>query len=370
MRTPASRCCRLSLVFLLPLVLLVSTGIAAASSEALLPEAVLFNQATSFGRSVAVSGGTAAVGVPGGGYVLIFQRNPGGANPWVQVAQIAADNSPQPGFGYDVALSGDLLVAGFFDPNFISGSVYVFERNRGGTNAWGQLARLTPSVPADASRFGASVAISGDTVVIGSGRFSPPAVSQAAYVFKRNQGGADHWGEVRRLTPADPADLFGSSVAIHGDRVVVGAPWDDDQAYHTGAAYIFERNQGGTEQWGQVRKLTASNASGSQHFGTEVGISGGTIVVGTDAGFALIFERDQGGAGSWGEVRRLISTLGGVTFGDLVAIDGDRVLVGSRDAFGEFRGEAASDGRDVHPDLLEDLAGHLAPHSATTRLTG
>src|SRR5258708_16881185 len=90
----------------------------------------------------------------------------------------------------------------------------------------------------------------------------------AGYIFERNQGGAENWGQVQKLTASDAAanDYFGYSVAINADTVVVGA-------YSKGAAYIFERNQGGAEHWGQGQKLTSSDGLGGHQFGLSVTIN-------------------------------------------------------------------------------------------------
>ena len=132
----------------------------------------------------------------------------------------------------------------------------------------------------------------------------------SAYVFERNQGGADQWGQVNKLTASDglAVDLFGNSVGISGDTAVIGAYHDDNQ----GSAYVFERNQGGADQWGQVKKLTASDRATGDRFGWSVAISGDTAVVGAeldDVGANLNqcsvhrFERHPCRADQWGRVR-------------------------------------------------------------------
>src|SRR5258708_39475724 len=94
----------------------------------------------------------------------------------------------------------------------------------------------------------------------------------AGYIFERNQGGDENWGQVQKLTASDAAanDYFGYSVSINGDTVVIGA-------YQKGAAYIFERNQGGAEHWGQVKKLTASGGTGADQFGASVASNTDTV---------------------------------------------------------------------------------------------
>jgi hypothetical protein len=112
---------------------------------------------------------------------------------------------------------------------------------------------LTASDGDNFDLFGESIAISGDMAVVGS-------LSGSAYIFARNQSGCDLWGEVAKLTASDAAagDDFGYSVAISGDTVVVGADRDDGGS---GSAYIFTRNQSGGDLWGEVAKLTASDAA-------------------------------------------------------------------------------------------------------------
>jgi len=114
--------------------------------------------------------------------------------------------------------------------------------------------------------FGYSVAISGDTVIVGAVYHDVAGNEDrgAAYIFGRNQGGADQWGQVARLTAADGSayDEFGWSVAISGDTALVGAPSGDvGSNTNQGSAYVFGRNQDGTDHWGQVARLTAADAS-------------------------------------------------------------------------------------------------------------
>ncbi len=116
--------------------------------------------------------------------------------------------------------------------------------------------------------FGISVAISGDTALVGAneedgGPGDPASLVGAAYVFGRNQGGMNNWGEVAKLTASDAqaGDQFGNSVAISGDTALV------TRLTGGGAAYVFDRNQGGINNWGEVKKLTASDAQAGDQFG-------------------------------------------------------------------------------------------------------
>jgi hypothetical protein len=259
----------------------------------------------------------------------------------------ASDGAAYDDFGYSVAISGDTVVVGTHyddDNGFESGSAYVFERNQTGADNWGQVAKLTASDAAADDRFGVSVAISGDTVVVGAwGDADNGTQSGSAYVFERNQTGADNWGQVAKLTASDAAagDWFGYSVAISGDTVVVGAPGDDDNGSQSGSAYVFGRNQTGADNWGQVAKLTASDGAAGDWFGYSVAISGDTVVVGAPydddngaySGSAYVFERNQTGADNWGQVAKLTASDAAAVdcFGISVAISGDAgaIVVGA-----------------------------------------
>ena len=106
--------------------------------------------------------------------------------------------------------------------------------------------------------------------------------SGATYVFTRNQGGANQWGQVKKLAPSDLAsgDHFGSSLAINADALVVGAQLADGNGLDSGAAYLFTQNQGGSNVWGQVDKFLPAAVGASDNFGSAVAISSGTIVAG------------------------------------------------------------------------------------------
>jgi len=116
-----------------------------------------------------------------------------------------------------------------------------------------QVAKLTASDGAAGDIFGFSASINGDTVVVGAYYGGAGGVeSGSAYVFERNHGGADNWGEVKELIASDAAanDAFGWSVSISGDTVVVGAWGNFDSGLRSGSAYVFGRNQGGADKLG------------------------------------------------------------------------------------------------------------------------
>jgi hypothetical protein len=195
--------------------------------------------------------------------------------PFTQIAELTdSDGAADDYFGRSVAVSGDIAVVGADgedDEGNNAGAAYVFERGRGGPDGWGKVDELTPSDGDTSGQFGWSVAIDGDTLVVGSpgddDACSPPpdpdCYSGAVYVFERDSGDPNTWNEVAKLTASDfyQQDLFGFSVAISGDTVVIGARYNDDDGADSGSAYIFERDRGGPDNWGQTQKLTASDGA-------------------------------------------------------------------------------------------------------------
>ena len=306
-----------------------------------------------FGVSVDISGDYAVAGADGDdgtgtdrGAAYIFYRNMGGADAWGQVKKLtASDAANSDGFGVSVALDGDTVIIGADGEDGAGtneGAAYVFSRNQGGADNWGQVIKLVSGDPDDSDQFGNAVDIKGDIVLVGSpGKDGAGSNRGAAYLFRRDQGGLDAWGQVKKIVPGDPADdvLFGMALSIDGDLAVIGAAWDDGGGTNRGAAYLFGRDQGGAENWGEVKKLIASDAHNSDVFGYDVALDGSYVLVGagwnggggTARGQAYLFARNEGGTDNWGEVQRLRASDGANEdwFGFSVALDGSYLLVGA-----------------------------------------
>lgn len=251
---------------------------------------------------------------------------------------VASDGMALDDFGISVAISGDIAIVGADIGNGRKGSAYIFERSKGGGNNWNEIKKLIASDGMVNDRFGYAVAISGDTAIVGALGHSNN--KGTAYIFKRNSGGEGNWGEVKKLIASDGKvnEHFGISVAISDDNAIVGANYSDSK----GAAYIFVRNYGGQEFWGEVKKLTASDGSASDQFGLSTAISGNTAIVGAyQRGAAYIFERDFDGGRFWGETKKLFPTEGITNgrFGFSVAISGDTAIVGAY-SDNDFKGAA------------------------------
>ena len=259
-----------------------------------------------FGLSVALSGDTTLVGAHfngAGGAAYIFQRDQGGTDNWGEVKKLlASDAQASDNFGWSVAVSGDTAIVGAFGEGAVgsvTGAAYVYKRNEGGVDNWGEVKKLLASDPTHGAKFGYSVALSGDTAVVGAESYTPGSSAPnvgAAYVYQRDRNGAENWGVVRKLGPSSlsPQGRFGVSVAVAGDTAIVGVHGADVQALNTGGAHVFLRDHGGLENWGETDTLRASDASAEDAFGIGVAASGNIAVVGANG--AAGFDTNAGAA--------------------------------------------------------------------------
>jgi hypothetical protein len=362
-------------------------------------------QGAYFGNAIAFAGDTLAVGsytengagkgvddpttasAASSGAVYVYTRSSGA---WSKQAYVKASNTRATisyfggvGFGTSVALSGETLVVGSDGETSaakgidgdqadtsapFAGAVYVFMRS--GT-VWSQQAYVKASNTHDQLWFGGAVAISGDTMAVGAVGDSSAATgidgnqsdtsaarSGAVYVFVRS---GTRWAQQAYIKASNTSAsaLFGRSVALEGDTLVVGAPGAASEA---GAAYLFRRN-GST--WSQEDLVKASNARASARFGDSVTLSGDTLAIAapgessratgiggdqgdtsmTGAGAVYVFER---GAAGWTQKAyvKASNTRAGATFGSSLAMMGAWLAVGSRYEAG------ASAGIDGDPSIL------------------
>ena len=285
-----------------------------------------------FGLSVDLDGSTAIVGEPldlsGSAYVFVRSDHA-----WLQQAKLVHTGiSGGDNFGDAVAIEGDTAVVGAprwdLDPDadHARGAAYVFTRSG---STWTQQAQLLSSDLSEFDRFGASVALDGDTMVIGAPGESGQFLAEgAAYVFTRS---GTAWVEQAKLKAAFPqdTDVFGVSVAVDGDTVVVGSLRDTVDVGGQGSAYVFTRTG---SSWTQQAVLVASDPSVSALFGVSVAVDGGTAVVGAlrgnHPGAAYVFTRD---GSVWTEQARLAApgAVDADGFGVAVDLELDRVVAGA-----------------------------------------
>lgn len=254
----------------------------------------------SVGNSVAMDLDTAIVGAPGDstatGSAYVFTRALTGQ--WQQQAELTGDPAAiGDEFGISVAVAGDTALVGTGVTD--SPAAYVFVRNG---SSWAPQARL------DVGRGVMSVALSssGDRAVVGVSGAVQPAV-EAAYVFERELGGKWEREAILRPDPGTPPRSgFGYSVSISGDTIAVGAEGENDG---NGAVYVFERDPSGTWQR-QARLAFVGNGNGPALFGWSVGLTERTLMVGAlgENGFrgaAYVFQ--QTAQGLWSQQARLVS---------------------------------------------------------------
>ena len=276
------------------------------------------------GRSVSVHRHLVLAGAPGhdavasdAGAAYVFERT--GLETFVESTKLLApDGAVDDAFGEAVAISFTTAVVaapGDDDGGADSGSVYVFVESGG---SWSFQAKLTAASGAPGDLFGQSVAIEGDRILVGApGRNSGAG---AAFVFERS---GTSWSQTDELTGADTnaGDAFGFSVAIAGSdlttvapvdgRIIVGAPHDSDVVADGGSAYLFD-DLGGT--WTEIVKFTDGNAVAGDEFGTSVDVLGDRALVGSP--FDDDLTTDAGSfftfedAGGWTQIQHLTGTSG------------------------------------------------------------
>ncbi|MBA3288359.1 MAG: hypothetical protein H0U21_10090, partial [Acidimicrobiia bacterium] len=298
-----------------------------------------------FGDEVAVSGDTIVVGAPlegtdedpaqGAAYVFVVPSP--GAAPELRATLTASDPQAFAAFGSGVAVDGDTIVVGAYGADNNTGRAYVFTEPAGGWVTATEDAVLTASDRGGVDWFGASVAIEGETIVVGA------TIAGAAYVFIKPHGGWSDGTEQAILGPPAEVGPGVGGVDVDGDTAVVGLPLatvDDDA--ERGAAAVFVEPDGGWATGTEAAAvLTASDGAAGDGFG-DVAVDEDTIVVGAmfadvagqeDQGAAYVFVEPPGGWTTGTETATLTTEGGNAldNFGT-VDVDGDAIVVGARGA--------------------------------------
>lgn len=252
-----------------------------------------------FGISVGIDADTIVVGanrteVYGDGAVYVFKFN---GSEWQQVQKLyAQDGTGGENFGVSVSISDNRILIGDDlddDLGFNSGSAYIFEYNG---NQWIQSKKLLPSKGETRGKFGNSVHISGNQLIIGS---ENKTVSEyygagSAYIFEYN---GSSWIESKVLNAQDPHnnDNFGSSVKIINDNVIIGSRLRDEFGVNSGAVYYYNLVD---SEWKLMKKFLPGDGGGLDFFGNSVDVFGDKVIIGAygnndngnDSGSAYIFD--------------------------------------------------------------------------------
>ena len=341
-----------------------------------------------FGYAVSISGDTILVGAfadddkgKDSGSAYVFVRS---GSTWSQQAKLtAADGKTEDRFGWSLCIEGDTALIGAPDDDgvdasgvdnriFNSGSGYVFIRS-GSTWSFQQKLAAAGGVPS--GQAGKSVALSGDTAILGAPNSTVQTWSTdgSVFIFTRN---GTIWSQQQRLLSPDPiaSAHFGSSVSILDDTALIGSMGLDDKGESSGAAYIYVRS-GNT--WTQKQKLLAYDGSQYAYFGCAVSLSENMALVGArgdsfSRGSAYLFWHI---GDTWSQQRKLTASDAANSdyFGYSVCLSGDTALIG---AYGDdrlnYQGNTADNGGSAYifrisePDISADSDGDGLPDAFET----
>ena len=299
-----------------------------------------------YGRFLDVQGNRAVISSiqdnSGRGSVFLYEKNVN-TKQWSLVKKVSAsDPANEDNFGYSVRLSGDYLAVGAIrddEGGSNSGSVYLFNKDEGGTNQWGQIKKLNASNPGSERFFGFDVDMSGDLLLVGARGNGSNNFAGGAYIFHKDSGGTNEWGQIKHIGGAVGNDLFGASVIIEDTTVVVSAPWNDGGVHNSGAVYIYTQNNGGVNNWGLSKLIRASGRAAGDEFGRSVSLKGNVLAVsnshdddyGSNSGSVLLYGRNTGGTNAWGQIRKIHAPTpsAGDLFGFDLQLSGDLLVVGA-----------------------------------------
>lgn len=291
------------------------------------------------GSSVAIDGDVLVLGAPNddtmnvdAGAAHVFHRI---GDTWTQVAKLmATDGDSFDYFGASVGVSGDTIVVGAPNtkqPAPGAGAVYVFTWNG---SSYGSGIRINAPDAASADSFGACVAIDGVRIVVGAPSADLPGATNAGKAYLINRVG--HIWQTPQVFSASDASAdaaYATSVAIRGVTLIVGAPNDDQRAFNAGAAYILTDGGGGVSL---AAKIVAADGQNADAFGSSVAIDIDRVIVGSpkdddlgaSSGSAYIFDRMSG---VWSQAAKITQTGGrsGDNFGASVAVHSSAAIIGA-----------------------------------------
>jgi hypothetical protein len=270
------------------------------------------------------------------GCLVAVAQQPTSTSAWMQLAELTpTTRNNQDWFGVSAAISGNTVVVGAFDGNIeTTGAAYVYVKP---SNGWGNMTQTATLTPSDGGAgFGTSVAINGDTIVVGAANASNQASQMqgpgAAYIFVKPKTGWKDMTETAKLTASDGADgdAFGYNVSISGNTAAVGALFAHAGA---GAAYVFVKPSTGWTKMTQTAELQASDSSMFDNMGA-VSIRGNTVLTGAlghnnFTGAAYVFVKPSTGWTNMTQTAEFKSTHANQIYGFSVAMGANTAVVGS-----------------------------------------
>lgn len=334
----------------------------------------------SFGYRVSIKGDLAAVSAirdstraPSSGAVYIYRR--GEDDAWASEGVVTAlDGEAFDGFGSGLSIAhGQTVYVGAFGNDTAgtnAGAVYAYEKNS--SDVWVQRRRILAEDAKPGDRFGEAIVANDTYLIVGA----PSANSGAGAVYcYRRFSPTGYALEARIEAPVTVPDaLFGASLDLDGDRIIVGAPGDSDFFQNVGAAYLFKRDADGS--WNLENKISTPSQRGLDQFGRAVALEGDLAVAtalrtdffADDAGGAFAFERTADGWVSLQDIApQVLRTR--IQFGTSAAIDHGVAAIGSwldgedRSATGSvslYRPVPTDCDANGLPDLCDIANGDLA----------
>ncbi|MBN8701503.1 MAG: T9SS type A sorting domain-containing protein [Bacteroidetes bacterium] len=325
-----------------------------------------------FGCAVSLSRNYAVVGaqyesndtsglnlLPSAGAVYVFEKNINGD--WIQKQKLVpADRASGDYFGSTVFIDSTIIAIGAYEKAIQTsggylhaGAVYLFERVA--TGNWEEKQKIQLLDTTNHNHFGYSLCIQQNKLIVGSPADATDALGQnvksnagAVFLFQRDSLGV--WQQQQKLVAQDrdTTDMFGYSVSIHNDVVVVGAYREDEDANgqntkkESGSVYVFQEDSSGF--WVQQQKLVAPDRFAGDRFGVSVSARTNLIAIGaflededvvglntlSAAGSVYLFEKDSGGV--WVDKQKIVALDRGANdyFGENICADGNRIIVGAR----------------------------------------
>ena len=333
-----------SLVFIISGLILCTASFGFRIQEISSPNPI---EGSDYGISSATDGKTLVVSAPAensdNGAVYVFELN---GSTWDYVTRLMS-GSTEGKFGYSVDVDGDTIVVGAWSDDNEKGAAYVFEYNTG-SQSWQQVRKLTASdgeekndfEGTNGDRFGYSVAIDGDRIVVGAyyddvdntpDGFGFYDKDGSVYVFEKNAGIWPSTEDVKLyLTQRTTDDLLGFAVDISGDIIVAGAYGRDNTYTNEGAVYIYKWNG---SSWGQST-LENPVPSSSAYFGRSVAISNDLIAIcsysdnGSLGHGSVTLFRWNGSGWEEEETRYSPEPITSYYFGSALCLEGNRLIAG------------------------------------------
>lgn len=245
-------------------------------------------------------------------------------------------------YGSAVDIEGDWVMVGAEDASvngLSSGTVYVYAIDSG-TPIF--IKNIVPSDASNSNQFGNAISIKNSTMVVGAwaraGQSGGNSIFEAgkAYIYEEDQGGTDNWGEVKDLQAPVPAisENFGFSVDISENVIAISGHRNSDLAESAGKVYLYGRNIGGQDNWGFIKVITEVDAGENHQFGRWVEVSDDHLAVTSsnfnNQGKVHIYYKNEGGSNNWGHQKTIASDdpASNRFFGDETSLDGDELLIG------------------------------------------